>query len=117
MPKNSDNNKNENDDAYSTVDKVYRQEVIGENSHENRSIVRHAMHVTSQGQSRVAMETEILDIVLRKVRTMRKSQQQRGQEKITSRVNFGWNEPVTSPKGTNQSQNSSPIISSDQNAA
>ena len=78
MPNNRDNNKNENDDAYLTVDKVYHREVIGENSNEKHSIVHHAMHATSKGQSRVAMDTEILEIVLRKVRTMRKTPQQIG---------------------------------------
>ena len=117
MPHSSDNKKNENDDAYSMVDKKYRREVIGENYHENHSIVHHAMHATSEGQSRFETDTAILDIVFSKVRTMRKSLQQRGRETITSRVIIGRNEPVTSPIGANQSQMFSPIGGSDQNAA
>ena len=117
MPNNRDNKKNENDDAYSTVDKVYHREVIGENSNETHSVVHHAMHATSKGQSRVAMDMEILEIVLKKVRTMSKSPQQIGRETITSRVNFGRNEPVSSPIGGNHSQNFSQIGSSDQHGA
>ena len=60
MPTNNDNDKNENDDAYSTVDKVYHREIIGKSYTETESVVHHAMHATSKGQSRVAMDTDIL---------------------------------------------------------
>ena len=96
---------------------MYHREIIGESYTETESVVHHAMHATSKGQSRVAMDTEILEIVLKKVRTMSKSPQQIGQGTITSRVNFGRNEPVSTLIGGNQSQNFSPIGSSDQNAA
>ena len=40
-----------------------------------------------------------------------------GRQTITSRLNFGRNEPLSSEIGGNQSQNFSPIGNSDQNAA
>ena len=63
------------------------------------------------------METDILKFVLQNVCTTSKSLQQVGRQTITSRLSFGRNEPVSSTIGGNQSQNFSPIGSSDQTAA